>query len=65
VPLRIRLGATWHDVTLARRPWRIDQHWWRDRHIQRDYFRVVPHNGPPVTIYHDLIANNWFRQEYR
>jgi hypothetical protein len=28
------------------------------------YFRVVPEDGPPLTIYHDLIGGQWYRQEY-
>jgi hypothetical protein len=54
-------------VTLLRRPWRIDQHWWRpsgEGAISRIYFRVAPDGGPPLTIYHDLIGDQWFRQEY-
>jgi len=64
VPLRLRLGAAWLDVTLARRPWRIDQQWWRSDHIRRDYFRVALPDGPPLTIYHDLLSGAWARQEY-
>ena len=64
IPLRFRQGNTWHDVALARRPWRIDQHWWRADVIRRDYFRVAPEDGPPLTIYHDLISDEWARQEY-
>lgn len=63
VPLRVRLG-TWQDVTLVRRPWRIDQHWWRSEPVRRDYYRVAPEDGPPLTLYHDLVSGGWFRQEY-
>jgi hypothetical protein len=64
VPLRFRQGNTWHNVRLAQRPWRIDQHWWRAEAIRRDYFRVAPDDGPPLTIYHDLVSGEWARQEY-
>ena len=49
---------------MARQPWRIDQHWWREPEISRMYFRVAPQDRPPLTIYHDLISGEWFRQEY-
>ena len=65
VPLRLRLGGTWRDVSLVRRPWRIDQNWWRDAEVSRLYYRIAPDNGPPLTIYRDLITGDWFRQEYR
>ena len=64
MPLRFRHGSTWHNVTLARKPWRIDQHWWRADAIRRDYFRVAPEDGPPLTIYRDLVSGEWARQEY-
>jgi hypothetical protein len=63
-PVRLRLGGVWQDVTPVRRPWRIDQHWWRGEPVRRDYYRVTPEGGPPLTVYHDLAGGGWFRQEY-
>jgi hypothetical protein len=63
-PVRLRLGRVWQDVTRVRRPWRVDQHWWRGEPVGRDYYRVMPEGGPPLTVYHDLISGEWFRQEY-
>lgn len=64
VPLRLRLGGVWQDVTPVRRPWLIDQHWWRAEPVRRHYFRVAPADSPPLTIYRDLITGAWSRQEY-
>ena len=64
VPLRLKLAGAWQDVTLVRRPWRIDQLWWRGEPVRRDYYRVAAEDGPPLTLYHDLISGEWFRQEY-
>ena len=64
VPLRVRFGGGWQDVSLIRRPWSIDQHWWRGEPVRRDYYRVAPQDGPPLTVYHDLVSGDWFRQEY-
>jgi hypothetical protein len=47
-----------------RRPWRIDQHWWRGEPVKRDYYRVAVESGPPLTLYRDLASGQWFRQEY-
>jgi hypothetical protein len=63
-PVRLRLGGGWQDVRLVRRPWRIDQHWWRSEPVSRVYYRVAPEDGPPLTVYHDLEADTWARQEY-
>lgn len=64
IPGRLRLDGLWQDVSLVRRPWRIDQHWWRSDPISRLYYRVVPAAGPALTIYRDRISDQWFRQEY-
>jgi hypothetical protein len=64
VPRRVRFGGAWRDVRLARRPWRIDQYWWRDEPVSRIYYRVVPQDRPPLTIYRNLASSEWARQEY-
>ena len=64
LPQRVRLHGAWQAVTLARRPWRIDQHWWRSDAISRVYYRVAPEDGPPLTLYRNLIDGAWARQEY-
>ena len=64
VPLCLKLRGVWQDVTLLRRPWRIDQQWWRAEPVRRDYFRVAPEDGPPLTLYHDALSGEWYRQEY-
>jgi hypothetical protein len=64
IPLRVRLSGAWRDVSLMRRPWRIDQHWWRGEPVRRDYYRVASEDGPPFTVYRDLISGEWSRQEY-
>jgi hypothetical protein len=63
-PCRLRLRGVWQDVTPVRRPWRIDQHWWRGQPVRRDYYRVAPEDGPPLTVYRDRVSGDWFRQEY-
>ena len=63
-PRRLRAGSTWCEVALTRRPWRIDQHWWRGEEVSRMYYRIALKDGPPLTIYHDLVSGEWYRQEY-
>lgn len=64
VPLRMRLGGAWVDVSLVRRSWRIDQHWWRGEPVRRDYYRIAPTDGQPLTVYHDLVSGEWAKQDY-
>jgi hypothetical protein len=63
-PVCLRLHGGWQDVTIVRRPWRIDQHWWRSEPLSRLYYRIAPEDGPPLTVHYDLIAKTWARQEY-
>lgn len=64
IPSRVFLTDLWQDVRMDRKPWRIDQHWWREDRILRDYFRVIPADSPALTIYHDLINDEWARQQF-
>jgi hypothetical protein len=64
IPMRVSTDGVWQEVTLTRRPWRIDQHWWRTDLIRRDYFRLALESGPPMTVYHDLVGDSWAQQEY-
>ena len=63
-PRRLRASRAWREVALTRRPWRVDQHWWRGEAVSRVYYRVAPQDGPPLTIYRDLMGGGWYRQEY-
>jgi hypothetical protein len=55
----------WQAVSHMRRPWRIDQLWWRPGEaVSRRYFRVAPEDGPPLSLYQDLLTGLWFHQEY-
>lgn len=65
VPSRVRLHGAWQDVSPVRKPWRIDQHWWRSEPVSRLYYRVAPPDGSAFTVYQDLSSGEWSRQEYR
>ena len=41
--------------------WRIDDEWWRNP-IARRYVRVVLETGVLVTLYHDLLEDQWYVQ---
>jgi hypothetical protein len=63
-PTAVKFEGKWLAVRLLRTPWRVDQHWWRERPIKRAYYHVAPHDGAPVTLFRDLISGAWFRQEF-
>jgi hypothetical protein len=41
--------------------WRIDDEWWR-KEVSRMYYQLVLDGGQVVTIFQDLITNDWFFQ---
>ena len=58
-------SVDWTNVSFLRRPWRIDQLWWRPGEaVSRRYFRMAAEDGPPFTLYQDLLTGDWYRQEY-
>ena len=42
--------------------WRIDDEWWRERPISREYWVLLLDNGGRLTAYHDLLAGSWHEQ---
>src|SRR5579859_404155 len=75
VPLRVqmdtagRIVAIWRQGRLTPRTiaaiqdrWRIDDEWWREHPISRMYYEVVLDDGSLLTMYQDLIADEWFEQ---
>ena len=63
-PLCVLLHEVWRVVEVTRGVWYIDQQWWRGEPVRRAYYRVAPEDGPPLTVFKDLISGEWFRQEY-
>jgi len=43
--------------------WRIDEEWWR-KPISRLYFSLELENDARITVFHDLLAGAWYRQNW-
>ena len=43
--------------------WRIDDEWWR-KPVSRLYYSLEFTNGSRFTVYQDLIAGKWYRQNW-
>ncbi len=59
-PHRIRWNAQRLSVTRARGPERIAAGWWRERDVQRDYYRVETEQGPCLWLFRCLVTGDWF-----
>lgn len=44
--------------------WRIDDEWWRERPVSRQYWRLLLADGRTVDVYQGLAGGRWFRQAY-
>lgn len=61
-PVHVRLpGKPARRVAVVRERWRIDDEWWRHP-ISRDYLTVVLDEGTVLTLYHDLLLDEWYVQ---
>ncbi len=54
----------WFKVACAEETWRIDDEWWWETSISRLYFRLLLSNGRKITVFHDLVTDRWYWQEY-
>src|SRR5690348_13063675 len=74
-PLRVQLDAQgrivglWRQGRLTPRSiaaiqdrWRIDDEWWREHRVARMYYEVVLDDGTLLTIFQDLVGDEWFEQ---
>ncbi len=62
-PSLVSDGA-WVKVTEVEDLWKVNDEWWRgpEEEIARLYYTLRLDNGQQLTVYLDLIANNWYRQ---
>ena len=51
-------------VTSIQDRWRIDDEWWRDAPLSRMYYQLQLEGGRVVTVYQDLIGDEWWLQRY-
>ena len=68
-PLRLhwrrgRVTSGPHDVVSVDDRWRVVDEWWRDKRIERDYFRLSLADGRSATVFRDAVGESWYRQSY-
>lgn len=61
-PVTIDSKGKTRRVSLVRNLWRLDEEWWRSE-ISRLYFEVELADGLVMTVFHDLVADRWYRQK--
>ena len=43
--------------------WEVDLEWWRPQPVSRRYYRVTTEDQRDLTIFWDLAAGGWYRQQ--
>ena len=61
-PAELKLRGKWLKVESVDDRWRIDDEWWRDEPVSRNYFACVVDEGIRVTVFQNLGAKQWYRQ---
>ncbi|MFQ5878814.1 MAG: hypothetical protein ACE5IZ_01380 [Dehalococcoidia bacterium] len=64
-PTAVYLSNHRYAVEAVLETWRIDHEWWRERPVSRIYFSVLLEDGRTVTVYRDLVSQQWMKQTYR
>ena len=64
MPSSVSVRGKMNKVVAIEDMWKINDEWWRgpDKEIERVYFHTRLSDGRPVTLFHDLAADGWFRQ---
>ncbi len=64
MPLSVSYGNRLHKVAAVEDMWKINDEWWRgpEKEIERVYFHTRLVDGRPITLFHDLAIDTWFRQ---
>jgi hypothetical protein len=61
-PKHIKLGRQWAAVAAVQDRWRLDDEWWREEPLSRQYFEIVLASGARYTLFVDLQSGDWYRQ---
>lgn len=58
-PLRLTWRGEVHVVAEVALRWRLDEKWWSDSRVWREYFKLATDSGLLVVVYHDLLSGEW------
>jgi hypothetical protein len=61
-PVRVCVRQRWRYVAAIQDEWEVDIEWWRPRPICRRYLRVLLEDGRCLTLFHDYVSRQWYRQ---
>ncbi|MEX2245409.1 MAG: hypothetical protein WEC75_01865 [Dehalococcoidia bacterium] len=63
-PIRVRHRSRWQQVARVREHYRVEDRWWTQEPIARDYFDLTLEDGLPLTVFYDRSGRQWYEQRY-
>jgi hypothetical protein len=63
VPVQVHFKRKMHKVQEITNVWRVDDSWW-SRPASRMYYALELDGGSRITVFHDLLSNKWYRQNW-
>lgn len=63
VPVRVHFKKKMQKVQEITNVWRVDDNWW-SRPASRMYYALELDGGSRITVFHDLLSNTWYRQNW-
>ena len=48
------------DIAVASGPWKLEESWWTQNPLERDYWDVEMKSGDLLRIYQDQKTREWF-----
>ena len=62
LPKSLAINGYIKHIALISDIWEINDEWWRSKPISRLYYQAITHEGRQITIFNDLIDNQWYQQ---
>lgn len=62
LPVTLKFRGRWLNVESVPDMWRINDEWWREQPVSRNYFTCVLDGGIKLTVFQDLISEQWYSQ---
>lgn len=63
LPVRVHFKKKMQKVQEITNVWRVDDNWW-SMPASRMYYALELDGGSRITLFHDLLSNKWYRQNW-
>ena len=63
LPVQVHFKRKMQKVQEIVNLWRVDDSWWA-RPASRLYYTLELDGGGKVTVFHDLLSNKWYKQNW-